>query len=351
MELNGVFDNIIRKVKRTVTLVKNQQTKHDLELICNDWISVANYPRTKVSLCGKFNAGKSALINALFNKKIVISKPISSTGVITKIYYSEHPEYFVIKQTDKGEVKQCFSPEQIKDLTVKDNFNNSENVRDIIRVEIGYPLMQLQEGLEIYDTPGLEDIDPKMNEITFSHIDETDFIIFVIDAMQLKDLKELLLRYYNYLGKNVIFVANKMDAIDDCDREEIRELAMVYFSEYYNPITFTSDIFFVSAIQHNSDIDVLAKYFKQHFGANTTRIAFISRVSILLARIKEIYEQVKTLQTNLVCEINNTSDINQKATLKRQQQMVLSDKHALSQLIIELKNHITSQQLNNRKIC
>ena len=207
MELNGVFDNIIRKVKRTVTLIKNQQTKHDLELICNDWISVANYPRTKVSLCGKFNAGKSALINALFNKKIVISKPISSTGVITKIYYSERPEYFVIKLTGKGEVKQSFSPEQIKYLTVKDNFNNSENVRDIIRVEIGYPLMQLQEGLEIYDTPGLEDIDPKMNEITFSHIDETDFIIFVIDAMQLKDLKELLLRYYNYLGKNVIFVA------------------------------------------------------------------------------------------------------------------------------------------------
>ena len=60
MELNGVFDNIIRKVKRTVTLIKNQQTKHDLELICNDWISVANYPRTKVSLCGKFKAGKSA---------------------------------------------------------------------------------------------------------------------------------------------------------------------------------------------------------------------------------------------------------------------------------------------------
>ncbi len=351
MEYNGIYDNIIRKVKYTLALIKNQQTKCDLNDIYKDWISIANHPCTKVSLCGKFNAGKSALINALFNEKIVISKPISSTGVITKIYYSKQPEYFVIRRTGCGEDKQRFSPEQIKDLTVKDNFNNSENVRDIIRVEIGYPLSLLQEGLEIYDTPGLEDIDHRMSEITFNHLDKTDFIIFVIDAMQLKDLKELLLRYYNYLGKNVIFVANKMDAIDDCDRDEIRDLAKVYYSEYYNPITFTSDIFFVSAKQHNSDIEVLAKYFKQHFGVNAIRIVFISRVSILLARIKKLYDKVKASQTNLMCEINKTSDIRQKTTLKSQQQMVLSDKHALSQLIVELKNHITSQQLNNRKIC
>ena len=351
MEHNEAFDNIFRKVKHTVALVKTQQIKCDLEHIYNDWISIANHPRTKVSLCGKFNAGKSALINALFNEKIVISKPISSTGVITKIYYSEQPEYFVIKRIGRGEDKQRFSPEQIKDLTVKDNFNNSENVRDIIRVEIGYPLTLLQEGFEVYDTPGLEDIDPRMNEITFNHIDKTDFIIFVIDAMQLKDLKELLLRYYNYLGKNVIFVANKMDAIDDCDRDEIRDLAKVYYAEYYNPITFTSDIFFVSAKQQNSDIEVLAKYFKQHFGVNATRISFISRVSILLARIKNLYDKVKANQTNLMCEINKTSDINQKTTLKRQQQMILSDKQVLSQLMIELKNQITSQQLNNRQLC
>lgn len=317
---------------KTFSLLKNAKLREQVKSVFQEHIRYALYPRTKVSLCGRFNAGKSALINAILQTDVVISRPIPSTGTITRVYYNPSESFSLVKIVDGTEESLPFSVEQLKDVTVKDNFNNSENVKDICRVDIGLANDFLKGNIEIYDTPGLDDSDNRMTEITMTHLDHSDFIIFVIDALQLKDLQELLMRYYKRLGKNVIFVANKMDAIDENDMQDIKDLAKVYFADYYNPLTFNSDIFFVSAKTKDENVAKLSSYFRTFILTNTDKIAKVSRLSTLKYELQRIYDELK-------CHIEDESNNNKK-------KLLLDDRRTLSSILIELKQKISTTQLS-----
>lgn len=317
---------------KTFSLLKNAKLREQVKSVFQEHVRYALYPRTKVSLCGRFNAGKSALINAILQTDVVISRPIPSTGTITRVYYNPSESFSLVKIVNGAEESLPFSVEQLKDVTVKDNFNNSENVKDICRVDIGLSNDFLKGNIEIYDTPGLDDSDNRMTEITMTHLDHSDFIIFVIDALQLKDLHELLMRYYKRLGKNVVFVANKMDAIDENDMQDIKDLAKVYFADYYNPLTFNSDIFFVSAKTKDENVAKLSSYFRTFILTNTDKIAKVSRLSTLKYELQRIYDELK-------CHIEDESDNNKK-------KLLLDDRRTLSSILIELKQKITTTQLS-----
>lgn len=324
---------INRLEKKARRLLKDVQLQKMIEKVFQENLQYALYSRTKISLCGRFNAGKSALINAMLQSKVVISRPISSTGVITRVYYSPTESYSLIKNINGNEEVFSFFVDQLKDVTVKDNFNKSENVKDIIRVDIGLTNDFLKGNIELFDTPGLDDPDCRMSEITMNHLEHSDFIIFVVDALQLKDLNELLMKYYKRLGKNVIFVANKMDAIEEeKDKQEIQDLARVYFSDYYNPLTFNSDIFFVSAKAQDKNLLELSSYFRTFILSNTDKIAEVSRLSILKMEIQKIYERLKPI-------IEGESDHIKKRGL-------LNDKKIISSILIELEHRIITKQLS-----
>lgn len=322
----------INALETKARLLKNAELREQVGSVFQENVRYTLYPKTRVSLCGRFNAGKSALINAILQTDVVISRPIPSTGTITRVYYNLSDSFYLVKIVNGIEESLPFSIEQLKDVTVKDNFNNSKNVKDICRVDIGLANDFLKGNIEIYDTPGLDDSDARMTEITMTHLDHSDFIIFVVDALQLKDLHELLMRYYKRLGKNVIFVANKMDAIDENDMQDIKELAKVYFADYYNPLTFNSDIFFVSAKAKDQSIEELSSYFRTFILSNAEKIAEVSRLSIIKDELLRIYEKIKSL-------VEDESDYNKK-------QLLLDDKRTLSSILIELGQQINTRQLS-----
>lgn len=326
------IEQSIKMLNTSLRLLKDDIIKQQIENTIKKYSQILFYPKTKVSLCGRFNAGKSALINSMIGDKIVISRPISSTGVITKLYYNRDNTYTLIKKIDGNEKSYSFSSEELKGNTVKDNFNHSDNVRDIVRVDIGLPNELLHCDVELYDTPGLDDVDNNMNEITMHHLDHSDFIIFVVDAMQLKDLKDLLMRYYNRLGRNVLFVANKMDCIEEeKEQQDIINLAKVYYSDYFNPLTYNSDIFFVSAKKHDSQIEALADFCKNNIFAKAKRIAQISRIAILKYEMQTVYNN---LQQTISVEAN-----------KSHKRDLMDDKRVLSTILIDLKRLVTEYQL------
>lgn len=325
--------SLIEKLeKKASKLLKDVLFKEKVGKVFQENLQFALYPRTKISLCGRFNAGKSALINAILRTNVVISRPISSTGVITRVYYNPSQSYSLVKNVSGKEEILSFSVNQLKDVTVKDNFNKSENIKDIVRVDIGLSNDFLKGNIELFDTPGLDDSDCRMSEITMSHLEHSDFIIFVVDAMQLRDLNELLMKYYKRLGKNVIFVANKMDAIEETDIQDIKELAWEYFSDYYNPLTFNSDIFFVSAKSNEQNVAELSSYFRNFILSNTEKIAEVSRLSILKFEIQEIYDRIK--------------NIIEEETDREKKRLLLDDKKIISSILIELKQRITTKQLS-----
>lgn len=287
------------------------------------------YPRARISLCGKFNAGKSSLINAIVGNKVVLARPVPSTGVVTRLFRNPLPEYCLIRKVGDGEQVEQFDASLLDRFSLKDNSNNNRDVKDVLRVDIGLPGI-LDEDIELFDTPGLED-DGMMNETTLSHLDNSDFIVFVIDALQLIDLKSLLMRYYCRLGRNVVFVANKIDTVEEDEFTQIKERAQMCYGDYYNPITFNSEIFLLSAKSSEGDTDRLFHFLQEQITPNAKKVAQVSRLSILLDEIGLIYERYK--EKILVCENRE-----QKYELQR-------NKSALSQKIIELQTMITNLQI------
>lgn len=325
-----VLHNSIRILKGAIHYVRDSKVKESLGNILPDYQEFLEDRKTRVSLCGRFNAGKSALINAILSDDIVTSKAIPSTGVITRIYYDDIEKFSFIRHAGEKIDKITISNTQLHEYTVKDNFQGGENVINIHQVDIGLP-NELLRNIDLYDTPGLDD-DKRMDTRTHTHLNKSDFIVFVIDVLQLRDLHELLMRYYNRLGKNVIFVANKMDALDENEQKEIIELAKVYYSGYYNPLTYNSDIFFVSAKNADFQFELLSSFFKNHISKNFEKIVAVSRVSIIKDEILQIYERTKL-------SIPTTNDCIEQRTL-------LNDKKILGKVLMELNQLIINTQLS-----
>lgn len=123
-----------------------------------------------------------------------------------------------------------------------------------------------------------------------------------------------------------------MDAIEEKDIQDIKELAWEYFSDYYNPLTFNSDIFFVSAKTNEQNIAELSLYFRNFILSNTEKIAEVSRLSILKFEIQEIYDRIK--------------NIIEEETDRERKRLLLDDKKIISSILIELKQRITTKQLS-----
>ena len=126
--------------------------------------------------------------------------------------------------------------------------------------------------------------------------------------------------------------AGTIDAIEEKDIQDIKELAWEYFSDYYNPLTFNSDIFFVSAKSNEQNVAELSSYFRNFILSNTEKIAEVSRLSILKFEIQEIYDRIK--------------NIIEEETDREKKRLLLDDKKIISSILIELKQRITTKQLS-----
>lgn len=137
---------------------------------------------------GEFNSGKSAFINALLGKKILIEGPTPTTDVINILKYSD---------------------------------DHSERLLDQIRVT-RYPLDFLRT-VNIVDTPGTNSIVRAHDKLTVNFIPKADFIVFVISVDRpLSDSEREFLEVISIKWKRkVIFLLNKIDTKDENETQEV----------------------------------------------------------------------------------------------------------------------------------
>jgi len=147
------------------------------------------------------------------------------------------------------------SIEQMKKLIVpkipkkKDSveiLNELKKIEELIKtikfIEIFFPTEYGKDGVEIVDTPGVNDIDQIREEITYKIIPSCDAAILLMDANQIltaseqKFLKEKIIK--NDI-KKIFFIINKIDEIDEIDRKKTIEYAKSTLSKIIdNPKVF-----------------------------------------------------------------------------------------------------------------
>ena len=218
----------------------------------------------KIQIVGTLKNGKSTFINALLGEDILPTKALPCTSVINEIKYGEtkkailnfrnplpetllsdipvatlnHMEANGLKDVPPMEIEY----DRISDYVTIPIDGDPEEISlksPYLSVELYYPSPLLKEGVEIIDSPGLNENDER-TAVTLEYLDKADAIIFLLDATKLcsKDEMDTIREILVPKGfDDMFFVVNRFDLISKREQSEIRSFAEKNVKEYTtNPI-------------------------------------------------------------------------------------------------------------------
>jgi len=175
----------LRDEKETLAGIQLALAKLDLPREAMDSLQKAILQLDELFLIvvtGEFNAGKSALINALLGQKVLAEGATPTTSRITLIKWGEQP---------------------------------AEQVQDEGFAVFTHPLPLLKE-LNIVDTPGTNAIIRQHEKLTDEFVPRSDLVLFVTSADHpLTESERQFLERILAWGKKIVFVLNKVDIFED----------------------------------------------------------------------------------------------------------------------------------------
>lgn len=251
----------------------------------------------KIQVIGTFKNGKSTFINSLLGEAVLPAYALPCTAVINEVKYGEKKEAILYFRNPLPEnLPASISPKALAHMqkhNMKDvpplHIEYSELEDYVVipmgedpkerllespyeKVELFWPLEMLKEGVEIIDSPGLEEDDTR-TRVTMDYLTKADAILFVLTADKLCSKAEL-----DFIENNLhefgftdpFFIVNRFDLIPENQREGIMRFAKMKLGEFS-----TNEIFYVSA-QQALDGEVQgnpALYEKSQMGAFTKRLS------------------------------------------------------------------------------
>ncbi|MCU0534606.1 MAG: dynamin family protein [Hydrococcus sp. Prado102] len=204
----------------------------------------------RLMVLGDMKRGKSTFLNALIGERLLPSDVNPCTAILTVLRYGSSKK--VIVHFNDGT-----PPEEIDFDTFKKRYTINPNEAKKLEREkklafptidcavVEYPLSLLEKGVEIVDTPGLNDTEAR-NEISLNYINNCHAILFVLSATQPCTLGErrYLENYIKNRGLTVFFLINAWDRIRDSlldpddiqavreAEERVRRVFQVNLAEY-----------------------------------------------------------------------------------------------------------------------
>lgn len=204
----------------------------------------------RLLVLGDMKRGKSTFLNVLLGDNLLPTDVNPCTAVLTILRYGTKKQVTVYFKSGKR-------PEKLDFITFKQQYTiKAEEAKrledqdksafpDVDYGVVEYPLPLLAKGIEIIDTPGLNDTTSR-NQLSLGYINNCHCIIFILRASQPCTLTER--RYLeNYLkGRNlpIFFLINGWDEVGDSvldpdDSEEVarseaqlREVFASYLAPY-----------------------------------------------------------------------------------------------------------------------
>lgn len=208
----------------------------------------------KVVIMGRFKVGKSTFINALLgNGDMLPAKATPCTAIINEVKYSKDERYAIIHfkhpiptpmpklaPNVKAYIEK-FAGKPVSPIKIKPNDINqfvvindeAEDQKEgtvqapFEKAEIYWDLPLCEQGVEIIDTPGLEE-NIARTIVTKSYLTQADAIVFVLDCNALcsESEKEAIQEDVQSAGHDyAIFVCNRINQIKDKDKEELKSRA------------------------------------------------------------------------------------------------------------------------------
>lgn len=175
--------------------------------------------RFHLVVMGAFKRGKSTLINALLGEALLPTAIVPLTSVVTILTYGEQVRIEV--RFHDGTTRLISPPELVDYITERGNPGNRKGVRE---VEITYPSDYLRDGVCIIDTPGVGSIYSHNTDVAYNYLPYVDAAVFVVTVdPPLSAAEHEFLRDIREYVHKLFFVLNKIDYVDEAERQEALE--------------------------------------------------------------------------------------------------------------------------------
>ncbi|ASY82535.1 hypothetical protein BJK05_05590 [Pectobacterium polaris] len=217
---------------------------------------VCPLPKVNVIVAATMSAGKTSLINALLGTDLLWSANEAATATITRIHHVNQDEKIMRGTCFTWEGK-CHQIAESVDNQLLHAWNASPQVKHI---ELSGCLAAFKKSRflpVIYDTPGANNSqDSSHAQLLKEALEECDdgIIVYVLNATQpaTRDDARLLGEIKQHLdarsGKQIIFVLNKVDELDE-EKGETTELAIQSAAHYLEQNGFSAPVIIPAMMQ------------------------------------------------------------------------------------------------------
>lgn len=259
-------------------------------------------------VCGEYNAGKSSLLNALLNERVMLEGVTPTTDRITIVTYG---------------------PEA----------RDTEETNILLRREYPAPILQ---DLALVDTPGTNAIIKKHQELTERFIPRADLVLFVTSADRpFTETERGFLELISSWGKKIVIVVNKLDILEE---EDEREKVMAFVTAHAREtLGVTPQVFGVRAKQAfrrrqagedaaGTGLPELERFIAQSLAGGERLKLKLKNPLGVAARIAESYQEVIRERLSLLEEDRRTLEEVERQLGQFEKEMRREFEHYLSRV-------------------
>jgi len=248
--LKGAIEEILDDLRQRVSL--------ELQSDIDETKNYIDTQKFSIGITGVMNAGKSTMLNALMGKEILGSAVVPETANLTivkhnenenaKVYYWNELEWNkIVKSSEQldsmkdfvnetntifgDSLKSYIKPQsrfdeiKIEELSSYTSAEVSQKKCNLVKyVELGSNLDFLRDGIEIVDTPGLDDPVIQREEITKEYIGACDMMLHLMNVSQSATLKDVEFIIDALLYQNISKILIVITRADTVSKEQLLEV-------------------------------------------------------------------------------------------------------------------------------
>ena len=358
------FKELKATVEELISQLQVDITNEEISKEINTTKNYLNTQKFSIGITGVMNAGKSTMLNALMGREILGSAVVPETANLTivkhnstdnaKVYYWNTQEWErIVKSAEQLESMREFVNEtnkifgedlknyirptsrfdeiDINDLSSYTSAATSGKKCNLVKyVELGSKLDFLSDGIEIVDTPGLDDPVIQREEITKEYISQCDMMLHLMNVSQSATLKDVEFIIDAVLYQNISKLLIVITRADTVSKEQLDEVIKYTKSSIERQL---------KAQNKDSQLDYILKTIK--FIPISGRMALLHRTG----REEEALKAGYTIEQTGILEIEQYLNETLFGSSSQKGELVIQSAKNQLQKVIEKQNSFYNYEL------